>query len=233
MSTLQDDERAQPVGKCRIRCKVISALASNAPHAPDRFGKYAAVHFDKFIKAFKKHPEWEEYFDDLGKGDAPTEYLVLIEEGLRSFGSDMHAMGTKAMDTKERWIAVRIWRKREAYIACIRTIRKKFTYPQWDCYKLEVYAERQALHKTFVARHCGISNGTSNRLDDHLADPKHWSSTDDVAAPPPFKRPKKEPAIKGGSPVVAVHTKPMVWDVENNCFVPFEQHACKVGMSDM
>jgi len=157
----------------------------------------------------------------LGKGDAPTEYLVLIEEGLRSFGTDIHAMGTKAMDSKKRWIRVRLWRKREGYIACIRTIREKFTYPQWDCYKLEVYAERQALHQTFVARHYAISNGTSNRLDGHLDDPNHWSMPD-LPAPPPFKRAKKEPAIKRGSKKATVHTKPMVWDVENSCFVPFD-----------
>ena len=95
-------------------------------------------------------------------------------------------MGTRAMESKEKWFGVSLWRKREAYIACIRTILKKFTYPQWDCYDLDVYAQRQALHKTFVNRHYAISNGQSDRLDGHLEDPIHWSSPENPA-PPPFK----------------------------------------------
>lgn len=159
----------------------------------------------------------------MGKGEAPTEYLLLIEEGLRSFGLDIHAMGSRAMESKERWFAVRLWRKREGYIACIRTIRQKFTYPQWDCYKLEVYAERQALHKTFVARHYPISNGKSDILNGHLDDPTHWS-VPGAPAPPPFKRVKKEVEVKtaAAKPVATPPTAtPMAWDVDNNCFVPF------------
>ena len=148
---------------------------------------------------------------------------MLIEEGLRSFGSDIHAMGTRAMDSKEKWFGVRLWRKREAYIACIRTILNKFTYPQWDCYDLDVYAQRQALHKTFVNRHYAISNGQSDRLDGHLQDPIHWSLPE-FPAPPPFKRVKVEAKAKRvvDPPDVVAPSKPMVWDVENNCLVPFE-----------
>ena len=188
-----------------------------------RFGKYVNSHFEKFIQGVKQYPEWTKFFDDLGKGDAPIEYLVLVEIGLRSFGDDIHAMGSRAMDSKERWFAVDLWRKREAYIAAIRLIREHLSYPQWDCYKLEDYSERQALHKTFVTRHFPLSNGDSNRLEGHLADPANWSVSD---AERPCKRAKLEGEVKSKVKVKrnapgAVPVKPMVWDVENNCFVPF------------
>ena len=202
---------------------IIRCLHYKTIQGRHRFGKYVHSHFEKFIQGVKQHPEWTKFFDDLGKGDAPIEYLVLVEIGLRSFGDDIHAMGSRAMDSKERWFAVDLWRKREAYIAAIRLIREHLSYPQWDCYKLEDYSERQALHKTFVTRHFPLSNGDSNRLEGHLADPANWSVSD---AERPCKRAKLEGEVKSkvkvkGNAPAAVPVKPMVWDVENNCFVPF------------
>ena len=190
-----------------------------------RFGKYVDKHFTKFIEGVERHPEWTSFFDDLGKGDAPIEYLVLVEEGLRSFGADIHAMGSRAMESQEHWFQVDVWRKREAYIAVIRLIRKHLQYPQWDCYKVKDYAERQALNNTFLKRHWPLSNGCSNKLDGHLTDPPQWSdsTTPERENPPPKKRVKKEPALKAYAvaAVKAATAKPMIWDVENNCFVPF------------
>ena len=131
-------------------------------------------------------------------------------------------MGSRAMESKKRWFNVEVWRKREAYIALIRFIRGHLTYPQWDCYKLEVYSERQSLNKTFLIRHLPLSNGENNRLDAELVDPPRWS--DPVVKKPPMKRVKKEKPPKRKSCVVpaASHAgKPQVWDVEKGCFVPF------------
>ena len=188
-----------------------------------RFGKYVSLHFAKFLAAVNEHPEWTTFFDDLGKGDAPTEYLVLVECGLRSFGSDIHAMGSRAMDSEERWFAVAVWRKREAYIAVIRLIREHLTYPQWDCYKLEDYSERQALNKTFLARHYPLSNGSDLRLNAVLTDPPQWSNPPSDDEKPRKRTCKREPKVKKyvAAAVAAATAKPMVWDVENNCFVPF------------
>ena len=202
---------------------IIRCLHYKTIQGRHRFGKYVLQHFHEFIKEVDKHPEWKIFFDDLGKGNAPTKYLVSIETGLRSFGNDIHAMGSRAMDSQERWFAVPVWRKREAYIALIRHIRNHLTYPQWDCYKLEDYAERQALHKTFLARHFPLTNGKSDRLEKYLVNPPKWSEPDHVEVkPPPSKRVKKHVEVKPdvivSSPSAA---KPMIWDVENNCFVPF------------
>ena len=113
----------------------------------------------------------------------------------------------------------------EAYIAVIRLIRKHLQYPQWDCYKVKDYAERQDLNNTFLKRHWPLSNGCSNKLDGHLTDPSQWSdsTTTSERENPPKKRVKKEPALKAYAvaAVKAAAAKPMIWDVENNCFVPF------------
>lgn len=205
---------------------IIRCLHYKTIQGRHRFGKYAADHFVKFIEAINEKPEWTKFFDDLGKGDAPIEYLVLVEIGLRSFGSDLHAMGSRAMDSQERWFAVSVWRKREAYIAVIRFIRKHLSYPQWDCYRLEDYSERQSLNKTFLVRHFPLSNGVDNRLDGHLEQPAQWSdppSDPDPDTPTPSKRVKREPKLKRNAAASAAATsaKPMVWDVDNNCFVAY------------
>lgn len=209
--TYIDKKKSFPIIRC-LHYKTIQGRS--------RFGKYVPQHFKDFLKAFDKHPEWKVFFDDLGKGDAPIDYLVFIEKGFRSFGSDIHAMGSRAMESKVRWFAVARWRKREAYIALIRYIREHHQYPQWDCYKLETYAERQSLHRTFVVRHLPLSNGESDRLDAHLADASEWSGSP-VAQPPPSKRAKQVKPNVVADVVSTNIVKPTVWDVENNCFVPF------------
>lgn len=200
---------------------IIRCLHYKTIQGRHRFGKYVGRHFAQFIEKVKAHPEWTVFFDDLGKGDAPMEYLVLVEMGLRSFGTDIHAMGSRAMDSKERWCEVAVWRKREAYIAAIRHIRGHNTYPQWDCYTLEDYSERQSLHKTFVKRHFPLSNGACNRLDEHLVDPKEWSDSGPELLPTKLVKQtsKVKPYVKAA--VAEASAKPMIWDVENNCFVPF------------
>ena len=204
---------------------IIRCLHYKTIQGRHRFGKYVKKHFHTFIASLEQNPEWTTFFDDLGKGDAPIDYLAQVEMGLREFGGDIHAMGSNAMLSKERWFAVEVWRKREAYIALIRHIREHNSYPQWDCYTLEDFAERQALNKTFLARHLPLTNGTDNRLQEHVPDPLHWSAP--PAPPAEAPRPKKRSKKGGLKPyakelIAAATAKPMVWDVDNNCFVPFE-----------
>ena len=82
-----DKGRAQPVIRCLHR-KIISGRS--------RFGKYVQTHFALFIQAYARscNKGWSKLFIDNGKGKATEEFLVLVEQGLRSFGTDIHAMGT-------------------------------------------------------------------------------------------------------------------------------------------
>lgn len=61
-----------------------------------RFGKYVTKHFASFLEKYSKpeNKSWSNYFKDNGEGEAPLDYLIEIEKGLRSFGNDLHAMGT-------------------------------------------------------------------------------------------------------------------------------------------
>ena len=63
-----------------------------------RYGPKVEKHFSKFITLFNtddNKTSWTNLLTDGGEGKAPMEYLVTVEEGLRSFGSDgVHTMGT-------------------------------------------------------------------------------------------------------------------------------------------
>ena len=63
-----------------------------------RFGQFVKKYFADFLTKYKnlENPQsWSKFFMDNGKGeDAPIEFLVEIEKGLRKFGEDVHAMGT-------------------------------------------------------------------------------------------------------------------------------------------
>ena len=61
-----------------------------------RFGKYVQKYFESFLEKYSKpeNKSWSKYFKDHGEGEAPLEYLMEIEKGLRSFAQDLHAMGT-------------------------------------------------------------------------------------------------------------------------------------------
>ena len=66
------------------------------------------------------------FFDDLGVGNAPLDYLVAIEEGLRSYcvGKSSLTMGLAKITSATMWgTQVKTWRKMEAYITVIRYIR--------------------------------------------------------------------------------------------------------------
>ena len=207
----RDGQKTFPI----IRCLHYKTSAGR-----HRFGKFVTHHFNLFLQAFKKNPEWTVFFDDLGAGSAPLEYLILVELGLRSFGTDIHAMGSGALSSEESWFQVPVWRKREAYIALIRFIRGHHSYPQWESFKLEDYAERQALNKTFLVRHFPLTNGKDPLLKDHIED--KWDKP--LPNQPSRKRVKREPKLKPSAKeaVVAATAKPMVWDIENRCFVPFD-----------
>ena len=189
-----------------------------------RFGKFVKVHFAKFLKRYHQNSAtWAAFLTDCGSGEAPTEYCLLIEEGLRSFGTDIYAMGSKALNSKAEWAIVAVWRKREAYIALVRHIRGHTGYPQYDCYVWADYIERQHAGRTFRLRHLPLSDGRD--FEGQLPPP--WSGEDVKDSPRKRKKSvKRAPASVSAKVVVSKKTKrdekPRVWDVEKDCFVSFE-----------
>ena len=79
------------------------------------------VDYDVLLDLLEKRPSLKTLLQDKGDADAPLDYLVAVEMGLREVAAkNMHAMGKFALDTYEEWIKVPLWKKRESYIALCR-----------------------------------------------------------------------------------------------------------------
>ena len=68
-----------------------------------RYGKYVSQHFKEFKVAYDADTSWKQFLMDGGVGQPPLQYLALVEKGLRSFGQDLHAMGSGAFNSASRW----------------------------------------------------------------------------------------------------------------------------------
>ena len=65
-----------------------------------RFTAKVNMYFKKFIKLFEKkqnNAKYRELLIDGGKGEAPTEYLIAVEDGLRAHRTSVHTMGTRPL----------------------------------------------------------------------------------------------------------------------------------------
>ena len=115
------------------------------------------------------------YLTDEGKGKPPVEYNAAVENGLRSHGSDLHAMGTNAMRSADDWSSVSKWMKREAYIAAARHKLGRASYPQWDHFSWSDVQERNSLTLTFERRHLPLSTGKQSWPHKLVTNPQSWS----------------------------------------------------------
>ena len=82
-----------------------------------RFAPKAKTNFAKFVDLFNKpenREEWTLLLTDGGAGEAPMEYLITIEDGLRQYANDVHTMGTRPLRSAYHWgHKVDKWWKRE------------------------------------------------------------------------------------------------------------------------
>ena len=134
-------------------------------------------HFSTMIDLVQKN-KLQNLLTDKGLSKAPLEYLAAVEEGLRAYGKNKYAMGSRAMVSRVRWMGVETWRKREAYIAAVRFILKKPAYKQWNCFRWEDYQDRNVMSKTFAARHESLSYDPQAEFEPHLKDPPEWDVTE-------------------------------------------------------
>jgi len=114
-------------------------LTTNGRH---RFAATSHNHFGELFDLLKREPRLVSKLDDQGTGGAPMELIAAVENGLRSHGDDLHAMGTNAMRSEKDWKQVNQWMKREAYIAAARCFWEKKSYHQWDHFCLQDYVDR-------------------------------------------------------------------------------------------
>ena len=119
-------------------------------------------------------PELKKFLTDRGVGQAPLEYLVALEQGMRAYASaDRAAFGTYAYFNFEEYTGVELWRKREAYTGLVRYVLGCANYSKYVNYNWNDYVLRLKTGKTFMQRHWDITKGKV--ILQGLVDPEHWS----------------------------------------------------------
>jgi len=191
-----------------------------------RFTTKVDRNFADFINLFKmpdNNAKWKELLTDGGEGEAPIEYIVNFEAGLRNFRDDVHSMGTRPLRSPHYWSTVDQWRKREAYIALARKLLGLINdYRQWDCFLWSDYTLRQKLTKTFNKRHLPVSDGDDEK---HFKGQYNFDWSECVYSPRKKKARVQTPR-KHSTPASADTVAPtapsqmMIYDVEKDCLVP-------------
>ena len=190
-------------------------MTTNGRH---RFAATTDLHFNELFQLLHREPALTAKLKDQGVGGAPRELLAAVENGLRSHGDDLHAMGTNAMRSAGDWKRVFYWMKREAYIAAARHKWGKGSYCQWDHFDLQDYLDRCKLTVTFLKRHLIHSNG---RPFHGVVNPTRWSKR---TGPPPTKRGKRSSASASASTAATPPTSQdvMMFDHESGKLVPID-----------
>ena len=216
--------KRKPVKKTVTKQKpVIFYLAKNLINGRSRLANGVAKSFTTLLSLIETDPSLATFLEDKGEGEPPMEYLIAIEDGLRSYADDIHAMGTKPLRSAYYWgNKVPRWRKREAYIALCRHVANKSpVYKQWDCFLFDDYAQRQRAQMTFGSRHLPLSNG-EDELNFDGAYEFDWGSQQYSPKRKRVKVEKKKPRRRK-KVVQSARTAPagvMVFDVEKGCMVP-------------
>ena len=196
---------------------VLRGLHKKLTESRSRFPKHVEECFEDVIDYLDSNPDCKDLLCDMGKDDAPDEYLALVEKGLRKYSKYVFAMGAGCMKSRESWQAVQPWRKIEAYIALARYVYGRGCYKQWDCFSWEDYEERQNLRRTFLSRHLPLSNGTLTHtvFKQFLDDPPAWDAKR-VNKKKKFV-PKRQSSASGNDPR---SDELLVFDVETGMLIP-------------
>lgn len=192
-----------------------------------RHAKNVEVYFAKFIAAYRNHAsEWEPFLTDGGKGSPPLEYNMLLEDGLRCCCTDIFVMGTNALRSRSYWgKKVHDANKLESWIALGRHLLECPPYKKWDNARFSDYVIRQKLGRTFRVRNLPLSDGNDEKnfegkykfdWDKHAFEPYVPAAVE--AAKNKKTLVKEEPAAESTQ---KPEEPPMIYDVENDCMIPF------------
>ena len=83
-----------PRGKKWPVIRYVHRMVTNGRH---RFAATSTKHFDELFALLDRQPDLVSKLNDKGVAGVPPEYTAAVENGLRSHGEDLHAMGTNAM----------------------------------------------------------------------------------------------------------------------------------------
>jgi hypothetical protein len=175
------------------------------------------AHWSKLIGLLHRNPDYKKFLDDKGTGEGvPEEYLIAVEEGLQSFGTDPDALGKFAMKSATEWHKVEAWRKRECYIAAARFILGLPGYLKYIGYRWSDYVSRTLMAKTFKVRHLQYTNGTAQL---NIPDPECWDDSINHRARAPFRRSNNTGATESSTQQQDETDNPLLWDSENDEWV--------------
>lgn len=212
--------------KKTVKRPIIHALHLLLTCHRSRFVKDVDKHFKMLFELLDKHPEWEKFLTDLGKGEAPRLFLIAVEVGIRRYAFAKNAkltmgIGPTRVLTKHVYGLIEPWRKMECYITAGRFRKGRHTYRKWEEFSWADYTERDALAQTFTVRHLPLSDG-----DDHfggeLADPNlRWGSPANTPTKQKRKR-SKVGRVKAGRVKVekGCESTPQKYDRVKGCMVP-------------
>lgn len=191
-------------------------MVTQVTNGRHRFAATTEKHFGAFFKLLNEKPQYVRFLADKGAETAPMDLLCAVEKGLRSHGTDLHAMGTNAMRSEKDWAKVFKWMKREGYIAAVRQKWGRSSYCQWDHFEWQDYVERKQLAATFEARHLPYSNG---KEFGSVENPAAWS----LPTPTTRVSSKSRRRINKCTKTVTKKTVSktvMVWSDEKNELIP-------------
>ena len=176
-------------------------------------------HWSQLFKLFETDPDLKDFLTDKGEAEAPIEYLVTVEQGLRSFGKDKFAFGTFAMDSETEWHDSSLnWRKRECFISMARYVLGLGGYAKYIHFRWSDFVSRSVMTKTFNNRHVQYSSGESRLTE--LSNPAEWDS--------PLNRRKRKrsqdqdtpsSSSTGESPAASTSAAAVTWDSEEGEWV--------------
>ena len=182
---------------------IIHALYNKCSQNQTRALSTIKSKFKTFIELLAKKPHYCKFLGDKGEGDAPEEYNVAIEMGIRGYARDPQALSKNAIISAQEYDGVQQWRKRAIY-ECLCRVIEVVKACKWFACSWKYYKWRLDRGITFDKRHWPLCQKSTVIFKGKVPDLKEWSATKKK------KRKRKASEMK---------TNKQRYDAEAGCFI--------------
>ena len=183
---------------------IIHGLYNKCSQNQTRSLKTINTNFASFITLLTKKPEYKQFLSDKGVGNAPEEYNVAIEAGIRNYARDPQALSKLATSSAQDYDRVQKWRKRACY-ECLCRVVEGVKACKWFTCSWEYYLWRLDRGITFDKRHWPLCQRSSIVFKGKVAELEEWSTK---------KTKKRKRTASSAKP------NQQRYDAEAGCFVP-------------
>ena len=187
---------------------IIHGLYNKLSQNQTRSLKTIRTKFKTFFTLIAKKPEYKKLLGDKGVGEAPEEYLVAIEEGIRGYSHDPQALTTFATRSAAEYDKVAQWRKRACY-ECLCRVVENHKACKWFSCTWEYYTWRLDRGITFDKRHWPLCQQSTKFFKGKVPELKEWSMS-------PSKNKRKTKRKRMDMSLVLSNKR---YDAEAGCFV--------------